>query len=165
MADIRDNKSGYSIPRSFKPVVVKTVVLVAVSDAVLLLSLLLIIGIRNILGIDAELIGVAIVLFGLKTLVTVYGVYRMMQYWLGVTYYVVQNKLYVQSEIRQLPSSIYELKDIARVVADQSYTGFSKQDYGTVKISFVRSTPADDITLIGVKDPEAIARQLSKGIK
>lgn len=157
--------TSYSIQRSIKPIVMRVVSLVLVTDALLLLTLLLIVSIRNILGVDAQLIGLTVVLFSAKTLFTVYAVYSMMQQWLGVTYYVVGDKLYAQSDVKLQSSNIYELKDISRVTADQSYVLTAKQDYGTIRISFVRSSKEKDIVLLGVKNPETIAQQLSKASK
>ena len=162
MTERYSNKTGYSIPRSFKPVVFQTVLLVFISDALLLFSLLLFAGLRNALGVEAELIALTIVLFGVKTVITIYGVYKMLQSWLGVSYFVVNNKLYIQSEIRSVSSSVFHLSDISKAEAGQSYRASKRQDYGTVKISFARGASLDTIELKGVKDPDTFAIQLSK---
>ncbi len=157
--------TSYTIQRSIKPIVMRVVSLVLVTDALLLMALLLIVSLRNILGVDAQLIGLAVVLFSAKTLFTIYSVYSMMQSWLGVTYYVVEDKLYAQSDVKSVSSKIYRLEDISSVIADQAYWGPSGQDYGTVRITFVRSTKEKDIVLQGVKNPDTIANQLSKASK
>lgn len=162
MKERYSNKSGYSIPRSYKPVVLQTVVLVLISDALLLFTLLLFVGIRNALGVEAELIALSILLFGFKSMITIIGVYKLLQSWLGISYFVVNERLYIQSEIRSSPSSVLSLKDITKAEANQSYKAAVRQDYGTVKISFARGAAVDTIELKGVKDPDTIAIQLTK---
>ena len=165
MAEQYNNKTVYSIPRSFKPIVYQTVTLVVVSDALLLFTLLLIVGFRNTVGVDSSMIGFSIVLFGFKAIITAYGVYKSMQSWLGVTYFVVNNQLYIQSDVRSVNSTVFHLKDITKAQADQAYRAHRKQAYGTVHLTFARGMQVDEYRLTGIKDPDGIARMLSLGGK
>lgn len=162
MAEGRNNKTGYSIPRSFKPVVLQTVTVVALSDILLLAALLTTVGIRNALGLDAQLIGITVLFLGLKMVITTYGVFNMIRSWLGVSYFVVNNQLHVHSDIRSKSSEVYPLKDLAKASASTAYRMASAQNYGNVEIVFSRGAAVDSFTLHGVIDPELIARQLSK---
>lgn len=165
MAEQYNNKTGYSIPRSFKPIVYQTVTLVVVSDALLLFTLLLIIALRNAVGVDTQMIGLGIVILGIKAIITGFGLYRLLVESLGVTYFVQNHMLYIHSEIRQQPSTVYRIKDIAKAVADDSYRGVKKQEYGNVTITFNRNTSNDTIILRNVVDPSRVAVILSSGGK
>jgi hypothetical protein len=163
MSDKRNNVSGYSIQRSYKPLLIQSVSLVFISDVLLVLILLLIIGLRNVLGIDAELIGFSILIISAKTLITAYGLYKMTKSWLGVSYFVVNNQLYIQSDIREVDSSVINLKDLSRAVSSTSYNVKKKTNYGDVALEFAKGASTFTIVLRGVLNPDQISKSLASG--
>jgi hypothetical protein len=155
-----NNTAGYSIVKSYKPLVAFSVSVVVVSDILFIILLLFIIGVRSILGLDAELIGLTFLLFIVKSVITAASLYTAMRSWLGVTYFVHGQKLYIQSNIRQVSSGIIDLKDVHKATVKDSYRYMRKTDYGDVVIDFNQRTSADQVILQGVKDPQEVANLL-----
>lgn len=154
------NYQSFTITRSMKPIKYEVMSLVIVSDALYVFLVLLLIGLRNALGLDATLTVLLLTIFAFKSLVTVFGVYKMLQGWLGVTYYVVDGQLFIQSNIRRVNSSGRYLSDLRNAYVDQSYRGFKGQDYGSVKLEFASGASIENIVLTGVDKPDIVAKQL-----
>lgn len=143
-----------------KPIKYEVLSVVLISDALFVFLVLLLIGLRNALGLDATLAALLITIFVFKSLLTVYGVYKMLQGWLGVTYYVMNGQLFIQSNIRSRESSGRYLSELRNAFVDQSYRGFKSQDYGAVKLEFASGASVEKVTLVGVDSPNIVAKKL-----
>ncbi len=159
-----NNKTGYSIVKSPQQLLMTAVSFVVFSDLVFLALLLLIIGIRNGIGVDSSLIGLTSILFLVKSALTAIALYRLLHIWLGVSYFVVNNKLYIESEVRQVDSSVIELKDVHRANASRTYRGWNKTEYGDVVIEFRTRASDNKVTLTGVKNPEDVAAKIAETV-
>ena len=129
-----NNKTGYSILKSPQQLLITTVVMVLFSDLVFLALILLLIGIRDTVGVDSSLVGFTSLLFVIKSALTAGALYKLLHTWLAVTYFVVNNKLYIQSDVRSVNSAVIELRDVHRASAARKYRGFNKTEYGDVII-------------------------------
>jgi len=162
MSNQKNSNKGYAIPRSNKPLIVQTITMIIVSDTLYVFTLLSFIGLRNALGLDAQLIGLALALFIFKTIITIYSIYIILRQWLGISYFVSNGQLHIASEIRNVPSTIFALKDISKAVSSDSYSLLKKREYGSVVVSFTHGAVKENITLQSVKNPGQIANLLSK---
>jgi hypothetical protein len=160
MRDNNPNKAGYSIPKSYKPLVKMAVSIVVISDLLFLFVLFSIIGLREALGLDATLIGLSIAIFCFKSVVTAFGIYTLLRDGLGVTYFIVNNKLHIQSSVRSINSQIIELKEVQRATSSNSYQLFKKTDYGDVIIEFSKHAQEDKVILRGVLNPDLITESI-----
>lgn len=155
---------NFLIERSARPIIFQSMIIVLMSYSLLLFSLLLIVGIRRILGIDATLIGIGIVLFGVFSFFTASALYKLMDAWLRVSYFVSNNQLFLKSDSKHISSSTRSLGDITKVSADHAYRFFRPQDYGNVTIHFARGGSEEILTLKDVYKPSKIAKKLSENI-
>lgn len=137
-----------------------SITVILVSDALFVFLLLFIVGIRNVLGLDAELIGFSVLMFTVKSLLTAGSLYTTMRSWLGVSYFVVDNKLYIQSDVRHISSVIIELKDVHKATAKNSYKFLKKTEYGNVIIDFTKRASGEPVVLQGVSNPQEVANRL-----
>lgn len=165
MSEKRNNTTGYSITRSYKPLLIQSLSLVFISDVLFLALILLIVGIRNALGLDAELVGFTLLLFTLKTVLVTYSLYMLIKEWLGVSYYVTNNQLYIQSEIRSVDSSVIDLKKLGRAVSSTSYKAHKRTDYGNVTLEFAKGASTFSVVLKGVNNPDKVANNILSGQK
>ena len=155
----------FLIERSSKPVVKKAIMIVLLSYALLLFSLLLIVAIRNALGIDSTLVGISFVLFGLFSILTTASLYTLLDGWLRVSYFVSGGQLHIKSKSKNFSSSTRSLNDLMRVSAAQSYKMFTAQNHGEIVLEFAKAGSSEKLVLKDVSDPDRVAAVLSKRIK
>lgn len=156
---------NYSIQKSYKPLMLQIMTVIFVSDVLFVFLILLLVGVRNVLGLDASLVAFTVLLFCVKTAITVYGAYTTMRNWLGVSYFVNSKRLAIQSDIRQAASSVWPLKDLRSVKVDDSYVLFRKTDYGDIHLNFSSGAAKQDVYLRNVKNPTEVAGKLSKNMQ
>jgi predicted membrane protein len=157
-----NNKTGYSIVKSPQQLLISAVVLILFSDLVFLALILLLVAIRNGIGVDSSLVGFTTLIFLIKSALTAGALYKMLHTWLGVTYFVVNNRLYIDSDVRHVNSTVIELKDVFKASADRKYRGFNKTEYGDVIIEFRTRASDNKISLTGIKNPEEVAAKIAE---
>lgn len=159
-----NNKTGYSIVKSPQQLLMTAVAFVVFSDLVFLALILLIVALRDAAGIDASLVGFTTIVFIIKSALTAGALFRLLHTWLGVSYFVVNNKLYIESDVRQVDSAVIELKDVHRANASRTYRGWNKTNYGDVVIEFRTRASDNKVVLTGVKNPEEVAAQIAETV-
>ena len=74
----------------------------------------------------------------------------------------MNNRLYIESDVRHVNSAVIELKDVHRASADRKYRGFNKTEYGDIIIEFRTRASDDKVILSGIKNPEEVAAKIAE---
>lgn len=116
------------------------------------------------LNLDHYSLAILTIIHILKTLIQIYFVVQIVLKWAGYTYYIVDEHLIKREGIFTITEKSYDLKNIRTVAIHQSLIG-KIFHYGDV----VAETSAsggymENVTLIGVADPQKYERKLLHNI-
>lgn len=151
----------FSITRAPYPLISRALYIAVSTDAIYVLTLFLILGIRNTLGVDATLAGLALLLFFIKTALMVYGLFMVLSGWLKTSYFVMGGQLVIYSRSVSKQSEVYNLSEIRSIKLRSNRPG-KKFNYGNIEIKFAQGGTSDTIILTDVSHPNQVVTQLKK---
>ena len=149
----------FSILRVPSALIARTISIAVASDILLIITLLLFVEIRSILGVDSTLIGLTIIIFVMKTMIMVFGLFTVLNDWLKTSYFVSGGQLVVYSTSVSTESVVHDLKELRSMKLDKGRMG-SKMNYGTIKLQFAEGAYVEEVVLSDVGSPEQVMANL-----
>ena len=149
----------FSILRVPTPLITRTISIAVVSDALLILTLLLLVAIRDTLGVDSTLAGLSILIFALKTMIMVFGLFTVLNDWLKTSYFVSNGQLVIYSTSAAKDSNVYNLSEVRSMKLDKGRLG-SKFNHGNITLKFAQGSYKENVTLTDVSSPEQVMANL-----
>ncbi len=150
---------NFSIVKAPAPLLMRAVSIVVATDALYIFTILFLVGLRNILGLDATLIGLAFVLFFIKSALSAYALYGILNPWLKTSYYVMDKKLVIHTSQSSKESKVLNLKEVRSVSVSKSRLG-SVMKYGSIRVLFAEGSFERQVIIKDVANPELVAGRL-----
>lgn len=147
---------NFYITKNPMPLIVRMVTIIAASDLLFLLLIILIVSVRNILGIDSAMLFLFVLLFLGKTAVTLFAAYKQLRVWTGVSYYVMDGNLVVQSRVPSIASSTRKLKDLVNIRVTSGSALMGSRDSGNITLEFSSAASKEQVTLFDVDEPKRV---------
>ena len=156
-------QKNFSIQRSPIPVIIRCISIIALSDAVFMLLIFLLIALRNAAGLEVVFIGLVSITFVFKTALTIAAVYLTMNVGLSTIYYVRDGALVLEATSKDDETYAYTLSDVHSLKISKGTLG-SMLDYGDIVLIPKKSYFKNDVVLHDVRYPDKVARSLKVAI-